>query len=216
MVVHVHDTHGCDMNRFIRKCGRLFHNRQSKNHLILFVCIQFSRQCINITFQHALASILLLQRGILLILNLLLLLDFTICMRATLERFGLRQLHTTIGISSLFFSQFLWAVCLQAFSDLPFCLLRDGSRHWVLLDFLAPPILEFITKTSIIMYNDDIMVLLWHFLPLFSSLITRQNRGVLSGLPNLTWAAAKNCVSSAFELWQAPLWSFLFIVRICV
>ncbi len=47
-------------------------------------------------------------------------------------------------------------------------------------------------------------------------LITRQNRGVLSGLPNLTCAAAKNCVLSAFELWQAPLWSCLFIVRICV
>jgi hypothetical protein len=61
--------------------------------------------------------------------------------------------------------------------------------------------------------NDDIMVLLWHFLPLFSSLITRQNRGVLSGLPNLTWAAAKNCASSASELWQAPLWPCLFIVR---
>ncbi len=66
------------------------------------------------------------------------------------------------------------------------------------------------------MYNDDIIVLLWHFLPLFSSLVTRQNRGVLSGLPNLTWAAAKNCVSSAFELWQAPLRSCSFIVRICV
>ncbi len=81
--------------------------------------------------------------------------------------------------------------------------------------FCPPPILEFMTKTSITMYNDDIMVLLWHFLPPFSSLIIRQNRGVLSGLPNLTWAAAKNCVSSAFELWQAPLWPCLFIVRIC-
>jgi hypothetical protein len=39
MAVEVHGAPGCDMNHFFRKCARLFSDIQSKNHLILFVCI---------------------------------------------------------------------------------------------------------------------------------------------------------------------------------
>jgi len=45
-----------DMDHFIKECACFFHDRRSKGHLSLYFCIQFSRQCINISFQHALAS----------------------------------------------------------------------------------------------------------------------------------------------------------------
>jgi hypothetical protein len=47
----MHDTLGSDMDRFIKECSRLFHNKQSKGYLSLFFCIQFFRQCVNIVFQ---------------------------------------------------------------------------------------------------------------------------------------------------------------------
>jgi len=35
MAMEVHDAFGCDMNRFIRECAHLFHDRQLKGHLSL-------------------------------------------------------------------------------------------------------------------------------------------------------------------------------------
>jgi hypothetical protein len=56
MAMEVHGTLRCDMNHFIRECACLFHDRQLKGHLSLFFCIRFFNQCVNIAFQHALAS----------------------------------------------------------------------------------------------------------------------------------------------------------------
>ncbi len=43
-----------DMDRFIRECACLFHDRQLGGHLSLFFCIQFFKQCDGIAFQCAL------------------------------------------------------------------------------------------------------------------------------------------------------------------
>ncbi len=87
MAMEVHGTLGSDMNHFIRECACLFHDRQSKGHLSLFFCIRFFNQCVNITFQRALASTI--KKKITLtgdvFLNLPLLLDLTIGMQVTLE-----------------------------------------------------------------------------------------------------------------------------------
>jgi len=54
MAMEVHNTLECDMDRFIRECARLFHNRQSRGHLSLFFCIQFFKQCVSIALQFVL------------------------------------------------------------------------------------------------------------------------------------------------------------------
>jgi hypothetical protein len=54
MAMEVHGTPKCDMDCFIKECARLFHNRRLGGHLSLSFNIQFFRQCVNITFQHAL------------------------------------------------------------------------------------------------------------------------------------------------------------------
>jgi hypothetical protein len=56
MTMEVHDTFRRDMDRFIRECARLFHDRRLKNHLSLSFCVQFFKQCVNIALQCALAS----------------------------------------------------------------------------------------------------------------------------------------------------------------
>jgi len=48
LAMEVQGTHGCDMDRFIKECVRLFHNRQSRGYLSLYFCIQFFRQCVSI------------------------------------------------------------------------------------------------------------------------------------------------------------------------
>jgi hypothetical protein len=60
MAMEVHDTPRCDMDRFIRECAHLFHNRQSEGHLSLSFCIQFFRQhiyffskCFNLYYKKA-------------------------------------------------------------------------------------------------------------------------------------------------------------------
>jgi hypothetical protein len=55
MVMKVHSTSKHDMDCFIKECARLFHDRWSRNHSSLSFCIQFFKQCVNITFQCALA-----------------------------------------------------------------------------------------------------------------------------------------------------------------
>jgi hypothetical protein len=81
MVVHNTPRH------FIKECVCLFHNRRSGGHFSLYFCIQFFKQCISIILQCALASTIenWLHSWEMFILNLLLLLDFTICMQETLE-----------------------------------------------------------------------------------------------------------------------------------
>jgi len=54
MAMEVHGTLGRHMYHFIKDCARLFHDRQSRGHLSLFFCIQFSRQCVSIVLQRAL------------------------------------------------------------------------------------------------------------------------------------------------------------------
>jgi hypothetical protein len=56
MAVEVHDTLGCDMDCFIKKCACHFHDKRLRGRLSLSFCIQFFRQCVNIDFQCALTS----------------------------------------------------------------------------------------------------------------------------------------------------------------
>jgi hypothetical protein len=56
--MEVHNALGCDMDRFIKECANLFHNRWSGGHLSLSFCIKFFRQCVSIVLQHVLASII--------------------------------------------------------------------------------------------------------------------------------------------------------------
>jgi hypothetical protein len=44
------------MDNFIKEFVRLFHDRQSRDNLLLFFHIQFLKQCVNIVFQRALTS----------------------------------------------------------------------------------------------------------------------------------------------------------------
>jgi len=86
MAMKVHDAFGRDMDRFIKVCAHLFHNKQLGGHLSLSFCIQFLRQRVSIVFQHVL--ICTIERKIALVVtivvNLPLLLDFMICMQVTL------------------------------------------------------------------------------------------------------------------------------------
>ncbi len=41
MALEVHNTFKHDMNRFIKECAHLFHDRQSRGHLSFSFCIQF-------------------------------------------------------------------------------------------------------------------------------------------------------------------------------
>ncbi len=47
MAMEVHNARGCDMDCFIRKCACFFHDKQLRNHLSLYFCIQFFKQCVN-------------------------------------------------------------------------------------------------------------------------------------------------------------------------
>jgi hypothetical protein len=58
MAMDVHDAPKCDMDRFIKECVRLFHDRWSRGHLSLYFCIQFFKQHVSIDFQRVLASII--------------------------------------------------------------------------------------------------------------------------------------------------------------
>ncbi len=76
------------MDHFIKEHVCFFLDRQSGNHLFLFFCIYFFRQCVDIAFQHALTSIIerKLSWQVMHVLNFPLSLDLTICMQMTLER----------------------------------------------------------------------------------------------------------------------------------
>ncbi len=67
MAMEVHDIVKHDMDCFIKECVRLFHDRQPKDNLSLFLCIQFFKQCVNIAFQCALTFII--NRKIMLLIN---------------------------------------------------------------------------------------------------------------------------------------------------
>jgi hypothetical protein len=41
MAMEVHGAHGRDIDRFIKECAYLFHNRWSRGHLSLSFCIIF-------------------------------------------------------------------------------------------------------------------------------------------------------------------------------
>jgi hypothetical protein len=55
MAMQVHDPLGHDMDRFIRECTHLFHDRWLGGHLSLSFCIQFLREHVNIVLQCVLA-----------------------------------------------------------------------------------------------------------------------------------------------------------------
>jgi hypothetical protein len=57
MAMKVHDTPMHDMDCFIKECARIFHRKWLWGHLSLYVCIQFFRQCVNITLQHGLVFV---------------------------------------------------------------------------------------------------------------------------------------------------------------
>jgi hypothetical protein len=41
MAMEVHGAPGCDMDRFIKECAHLFHDRQSRGHLSFFFSLNF-------------------------------------------------------------------------------------------------------------------------------------------------------------------------------
>jgi hypothetical protein len=92
MAMEVHNSPNRNMDRFIRECAHLFHNKWSKGHLSLSFCIQFFSQHVNIALQHALASTI--ERKIMLLSDASykppLLLDLMICMQVTLEGLWVR------------------------------------------------------------------------------------------------------------------------------
>ncbi len=49
MAMEVHGALGHDMDRFIKECAHIFHDRWLKGHLSLSFCIQFFRQRVSIT-----------------------------------------------------------------------------------------------------------------------------------------------------------------------
>jgi len=55
MAMEVHNTPWWDMDRFIRECARLFHDKWLRSHLSLSFCIQFFKWCVNIALQLAFA-----------------------------------------------------------------------------------------------------------------------------------------------------------------
>jgi len=87
MAMKVHDALRRDMDRFIKVCAHLFHDKQLGGHLSLSFCIQFLKQRVNIIFQHVLNCTI--ERKIALVVtivvNLPSLLDFMICMHVTLR-----------------------------------------------------------------------------------------------------------------------------------
>ncbi len=58
MAMEVHGALGHDMDRFIRECVCLFHDKRLGGHLSLCFCIQFFRQHANIYFQRTLTYII--------------------------------------------------------------------------------------------------------------------------------------------------------------
>jgi len=58
MAIEVHVAFGHDMDHFNRECAYLFHDRQSRGHLSLFVCIQFFKQHVSISLQHVLTFVI--------------------------------------------------------------------------------------------------------------------------------------------------------------
>jgi hypothetical protein len=56
MAMEVHNAPKHDMDRFIRECACLFHDKQSRGHLSFFFYIQFFRHNVNIALQCALIS----------------------------------------------------------------------------------------------------------------------------------------------------------------
>jgi hypothetical protein len=70
-------------------------------------------------------------------LDLPLLLDFTICMQATLKGSWVRLPPTTRRTSSLPFSWSLQIVSFDLSLAFPFCLLFDGSSHRSFIGFLC-------------------------------------------------------------------------------
>ncbi len=58
MAMEVHGTLEHDLDRFIKECAHLFHNRQSRGHLFCSFCIQFFKQCVSIVFQHVLTFVI--------------------------------------------------------------------------------------------------------------------------------------------------------------
>jgi hypothetical protein len=56
MAMEMHCAPRHDMDRFIRECALLFHDRQLGGHLSLSFCNQFFKQCVSIVLQYALAS----------------------------------------------------------------------------------------------------------------------------------------------------------------
>jgi hypothetical protein len=78
MVMEAHDAPKCDMDCFIRKCVRFFHDKD----LSLSFCIQFFMQHVSIVIQCALAFAI--KKKIMLVDDVCsrppILLDLTICM----------------------------------------------------------------------------------------------------------------------------------------
>jgi len=84
MAMEVHNIFRHDMDRFIRERVRFFHDKQSRGYLSLFFFLHLVFQAMCQYCFLACFSLYYGKKDV--FLNLLLLLDLMICMKATLER----------------------------------------------------------------------------------------------------------------------------------
>jgi len=87
MAMEVHGTLEHDMDRFIKECAYLFHDKQSRGHLSLALCIQFFKQHVSIALQHVLAFAIEMKIALMghACSRPPITLDFMICMQVTLN-----------------------------------------------------------------------------------------------------------------------------------
>jgi hypothetical protein len=132
MAMEVHSALGHDMDRFIRKCACLFHNRKSRNHLFMSFCIQFFKHWVSIAFQCVLTSAI--ERKIGLVGDAcfkppIIIKSHNLCASDISNAVGeIASYHNRDYLSPFFL---VLASCSSSSLSLafPFCLPCDGSGH---------------------------------------------------------------------------------------
>jgi hypothetical protein len=127
MAMKVHIAFRRDVDCFIKEFVCLFHDRWLKGYLSLFVCIPFLGSVLVLLFNvfKPLLYKIKLRWQTMLILDLPLLLDLTICLQTTFERLALSIFLGPMGCASFGLSL-----------TFPFCLPWDGCSRRFFIGFL--------------------------------------------------------------------------------
>jgi len=118
MAMEVYGAPEQNIDRFIRECACLFHDRCPRGHLFLSFCIQCFKQRVNIVFQHVLASTI--ERNTALAIDAcsqppITIRSHNLHASDIKEAMGEIASYHERGTSSLSFSWFMWFVHLLAF-----------------------------------------------------------------------------------------------------